>query len=375
MTGDVFSITARDSRTAARCGILQTEHGSVETPVFMPVGSRATVKTVAPWELKSEQVGIILSNTYHLLVRPGIDIIEELGGLHAFMRWDGPILTDSGGFQVFSLAGLRKIEAEGVVFQSHVDGSRLFMGPVEAMAAQRRLASDIAMVFDECPPFPCSRDYACQAVERTLVWASLCRKQPRAPGQLVFGIVQGGEFDDLREDCARQLTGMEFDGYAIGGVSVGEPEPVLLRGIDAGVAQLPEMQPRYLMGVGRHRQIVEAVARGVDMFDCVMPTRFARNGTAFTAAGRLAVKAGEWKNYTGPIEEGCGCPACAGGFSRAYIRHLLNVNEVLGIRLVTLHNLHHFMQFMQSLREHIRLGKFDDFRLKWADYDKEGIVK
>ena len=375
MTGDIFAITARDSRTAARCGILQTAHGAVETPVFMPVGSRATVRTVAPWELKSEQVGIILSNTYHLLVRPGIDIIEELGGLHAFMRWDGPILTDSGGFQVFSLAGLRKIEPEGVVFQSHVDGSRLFMGPVEAMAAQRRLASDIAMVFDECPPFPCSRDYACQAVERTLVWASLCRKQPRAPGQLVFGIVQGGEFDDLREDCARQLTGMEFDGYAIGGVSVGEPEAVLLRGIDAGVAQLPETQPRYLMGVGRHRQIVEAVARGVDMFDCVMPTRFARNGTAFTAAGRLAVKAGEWKHHAGPIEEGCGCPACAGGFSRAYIRHLLNVNEVLGIRLVTLHNLHHFMQFMQALREHIRRGEFEIFRRQWADYDKEGTVK
>lgn len=317
MTQPVFSITDNDQGSDARCGVLRTAHGTVETPVFMPVGTCAAVKTAAPWELQSAAVGILLANTYHLLVRPGIDIVENAGGLHEFMRWPGPILTDSGGFQVFSLAGLRKIEADGVVFQSHVDGSRLFLGPVEAMAAQRRLGADIAMVFDECPPFPCTRDYACQAVARTIGWASLCAKQPRAAGQLVFGIVQGGEYDELREECAAKLVELDFDGYAVGGVSVGEPEPVMLRAIEAGVAGLPIEKPRYLMGVGRHRQIIEAVARGVDMFDCVMPTRFARNGTAFTAKGRLPVKAGEWKAYTGPIEDGCECPACSGGFSRA----------------------------------------------------------
>lgn len=356
-----FDILARDPASQARRGVLQTAHGPVPTPVFMPVGTQATVKTVEPRDLRELEVPILLGNTYHLLLRPGAEIVATCGGLHRFMGWEGPILTDSGGFQVFSLAALRKIRERGVEFNSHIDGARCFLGPVESMAMQRVLGSDIAMTFDECIPYPSTPEYACQSVRKTLTWAVLCAEQERAPGQLVFGIVQGGEYPDLRAQCAKELVAIGFDGYAVGGVSVGEPEPVLLRGVEDSVAHLPVERPRYLMGVGDLGQIVEAVARGVDMFDCVMPTRHARNGSAFTRDGSIAVKAGAYKQDTRPVEEGCGCYCCR-NFTRAYVRHLLNVGEILGVRLLTIHNLHRYMTFMRDLRHALDTGTFPDFR-------------
>jgi queuine tRNA-ribosyltransferase len=333
----------------------------------MPVGTHATVKAMSPAELKELGVQIVLGNTYHLNDRPGIDIVEKCGGLHKFMGWDGPILTDSGGFQVFSLAKLRKVRADGVEFNSHFDGRRIFLGPVEAMSIQRRLGSDIAMVFDECAPYPCDRDYACQAVDKTIHWAALCAGQPRAPGQLVFGIVQGSEYRELRERCATELMAIGFDGYAVGGVSVGEPEDVLLRSMRDGLGKLPVEKPRYLMGLGKPRQILEAVAAGVDMFDCVMPTRHARNGTAFTERGSYPVKAGEYKEDTRPVEEGCGCYACA-NFSRAYIRHLLNVDEILGVRLLTIHNICWYMRFMRKIRAAIGVGALGELVKEYGSF-------
>ncbi len=355
-----FQIIACDQGTQARTGVLHTSHGRVETPVFMPVGTQGTVKAMSPADLKTLDIPILLGNTYHLNLRPGMDVIEACGGLHRFMGWHGPILTDSGGFQVFSLAGLRKIREDGVEFNSHIDGSRVFLGPVEAMRIQRILASDIAMVFDECPPHGCSRDYACQSVNKSIAWAKICADQARAPGQLVFGIVQGGAFRDLRLRCARELVEIGFDGYAVGGVSVGEPEEVLFQGVVDGVADLPPERPRYLMGVGRMHQILRAVALGVDMFDCIMPTRYARNGSAFTRYGVYPVKAGSYRLDTRPVEEGCDCYTCT-NFSRAYIRHLLNAGEILGVRLLTWHNLYRYQMFMKSIRESIRGGYFGAF--------------
>lgn len=345
----------------ARRGRLTTAHGVIETPVFMPVGTQATVKTLEPRDLEELQAQIILSNTYHLLVRPGPEIIATCGGLHKFMGWNKPILTDSGGFQVFSLTKLRKMTQDGVFFNSHVDGRRLFLGPKESMEMQRILGSDIAMCFDECPPYPCDAAYARKSIECTLKWARICREQPRAEGQLVFGIDQGGDDERLRAYCGKELAAMDFDGYAIGGVSVGEPEDVLIREIDYGVAALPEEKPRYVMGLGDMWQLVEAVIRGVDMFDCVIPTRHARNGSAFTRDGSIHIKAGEFKADTFPIEEGCTCYACQ-NFSRAYIRHLLNVGEILGVRLLTLHNIHCYMVFMEEMRKSLE----DDTFPEWA---------
>lgn len=364
-----LEILASADRSAARRTRLWTAHGPIETPVFMPVGTQGAVKTMAPWEVKDLGVQIVLGNTYHLAGRPGIDIVEKCGGLHRFMGWDGPILTDSGGYQVFSLARLRRIHDNGVEFNSHYDGQRFFLGPEEAMNIQRRLGSDIAMVFDECPPYPCTRDYACQSVDKTLAWAALCTESDRARGQLLFAIVQGGEYSDLRDRCARELVAMGFDGYAVGGVSVGEPEDVLLQGLRDGVKALPEDCPRYLMGVGKLHQIIEAVEHGFDMFDCVIPTRFARNGTAFTRRGRYPIKAGEYKEDTRPLEEGCECPACE-RFTRAYIRHLLNVNEILGVRLVTIHNIHRYMQFMQEVRTAVEQGTLSDLKEEYGSYDR-----
>ena len=355
-----FEILALDGATKARCGKLHTAHGTVDTPVFMPVGTQATVKSLTPAELEGLSVPILLGNTYHLHLRPGMEVIAAAGGLHRFMGWSHPILTDSGGYQVFSLADSRKIEPDGVVFASHLDGSRLFLGPVEAMAIQRTLGSDIAMVFDECLPPGSGRDYACQSTSRTLSWAARCLEQPRAPGQLFFGIVQGGVYEDLRRHCARELVQMGFDGYAVGGVSVGEPEDVLLKGIRDGIAELPEDQPRYLMGVGRMSQIIRAVAMGVDMFDCVMPTRYARNGSAFTRTGVYPVKAAYNRLDQRPVEEGCTCYCCQ-HFTRSYVRHLLHAGEILGLRLLTLHNIHRYMCFMQELRDAIQSGRFADF--------------
>lgn len=316
---------------------------------------------MSPHEMEDLDFHIILGNTYHLNDRPGMEIIEAAGGLHKFINWNRAILTDSGGFQVFSLAKLRKITPDGVEFRSHNDGSKHFLGPRESMRIQRILGSDIAMLFDECPPYPCTRDYACQAVERTLSWAALCREQPRAEGQLVFGIVQGGLHEDLRADCAKALVAMNFDGYAIGGVSVGEPDQLILPGVEAGIANLPDEKPRYLMGVGGFSQIVESIARGVDMFDCVMPTRVARNGTAVTRMGRISMRNAVCKASFTPIEDGCECYACR-NFTRAYIRHLLNVNEVLGIRLLTIHNLYRYNEFIKEIRDAIRKGTFSEVR-------------
>ena len=355
-----FDILATDGASSARRARLHTAHGALETPTFMPVGTQGSVKTMAPRELRDLGVQVVLGNTYHVLIRPGVEVVETCGGLHAFMGWDGPILTDSGGYQVFSLANLCRITPSGVEFNSHIDGRKLFLGPVEAMETQRRIGSDIAMVFDECAPYPCARDYACKSVDQSISWAALCAEQPRAFGQLMFGIVQGGEYTDLRERCARELVAIGFDGYAVGGVSVGEPENVLLRGVSDGVAELPLERPRYLMGVGKMGQMLHAIAQGVDMFDCVIPTRSARNGTAFVKYGRYPVKAGEYRLDARPVEEGCTCYACS-DFSRAYIRHLLNVNEILGIRLLTIHNLHRYMSFMREIRAAIEADAFPAF--------------
>lgn len=356
-----FNVRRTDPDSRARLGRLTTRRGVIDTPVFMPVGTQASVKALDPRELREMGTQIILGNTYHLSIRPGLDIIEAAGGLHAFMAWPGPILTDSGGFQVFSLAKIRKIRAHGVEFRSHLDGSPLFLGPREAMDIQRRLGADIAMVFDECPPHDAPPREQKLAVERTLRWARECRDQPRAPGQLVFGIVQGGANPALREQCARGIVDLGFDGHAIGGVSVGEPEPEMFKAIEYAEAFLPADRPRYAMGLGTPAQLVELVARGIDLFDCVLPTRVARNGTAFTRQGTFAIKGGACKARFDPIEAGCACFACR-HFTRAYIRHLLNVNEILGLRLVSIHNSHFYLQVMADIRNHLEAGTFAEFR-------------
>ena len=357
----MFELLQTDSATAARRGRLQTAHGTVETPIFMPVGTRATVKTLDGADLKALQSQIILGNTYHLNLRPGMETIRAAGGLHAFMGWDLPILTDSGGFQVFSLAKMAKIEEDGVAFQSHIDGAPLFLGPREAMAIQRDLASDIAMVFDDCPPYPAEREQVHGAVERTTRWARECRDQNRAEGQLVFGIVQGGCYEDLREQSAREITAIDFDGYAIGGLSVGEPEPEMLRMAELTAPMLPADRPRYAMGLGTPVQLVELVARGVDMFDCVLPTRLARNGTAFTFGGAISLKGAAYREDFGPIDDGCDCFTCQ-NHTRAYLRHLLNVDEILGLRLLTIHNLRCYLRLMEVVRGHLKAGTFGEFR-------------
>ncbi len=361
----MFELLKTDAATPARLGRLTTPHGVIDTPAFMPVGTQGSVKALDPRELREMGTQIILGNTYHLFIRPGLEIIRSGGGLHQFINWPGPILTDSGGFQVFSLAKIRKIKAHGVEFRSHVDGTLLFLGPKEAMAIQRILGSDIAMVFDDCPPHTAPVREIRAAVERTVRWAAECREQLRAPGQVVFGIVQGGSHAELREECAKAIVKMQFEGYAIGGVSVGEPEPEMFKAVEMTIPFLPENQPRYTMGLGTPAQLVELVARGVDMFDCVLPTRVARNGTAFTRRGTFAIKGGAVKADFGPIEAGCDCFACR-QFSRAYIRHLLNVNEILGLRLVSLHNTHMFLKLMADIRAHIASRTFAVFRREFV---------
>ncbi|HEX7619130.1 MAG TPA: tRNA guanosine(34) transglycosylase Tgt [Verrucomicrobiae bacterium] len=356
----MFELLKTDLHTKARLGKLTTAHGVVETPVFMPVGTQASVKALDPRELLEMGAQIILGNTYHLNLRPGLDIIRAAGGLHQFMNWEKPLLTDSGGFQVFSLAKIRKIKPHGVEFRSHIDGSLLFLGPKEAMEIQRALGSDIAMVFDECPPHDAPAKEQRLAVERTIHWARECREQPRADGQKVFGIVQGGSNPALREECAKALVEMDFDGYAIGGVSVGEPEPEMLKAIEITEPFLPAHKARYAMGLGTPAQMVELIARGVDMFDCVLPTRIARTGTAVTHAGAFGLKGGSYKADFRPIEENCECFACK-HFTRAYLRHLLNVNEILGLRMVSVHNSHLFLKIMAEARAAIAAGAFAEF--------------
>ena len=356
----MFELLKTDAHTRARLGKLATAHGVVETPVFMPVGTQASVKALDPRELRDMGTQIILGNTYHLNLRPGLDVIRAAGGLHRFMNWERPILTDSGGFQVFSLAKIRKVKEHGVEFRSHLDGSLLFLGPKEAMEIQRALDSDIAMVFDECPPHDAPAREQKLAVERTIRWARECRGQPRAGGQQVFGIVQGGSNAALREECARALVAMDFDGYAIGGVSVGEPETEMFKAIELTEPFLPAHKARYAMGLGTPAQMLELIARGVDMFDCVLPTRVARNGTAITRRGAFGLKGGAYKADFRPIEEGCECFACK-NFTRAYLRHLLNVNEILGLRMVSLHNTHLYLKLMADVRAQLAAGTFADF--------------
>jgi queuine tRNA-ribosyltransferase len=361
----MFELLKTDAETKARLGRLTTTHGVVETPVFMSVGTQGSVKAIDPRELCEMGTQIILGNTYHLNIRPGLEIITAAGGLHSFISWPHPILTDSGGFQVFSLATIRKIQAHGVQFRSHLDGSLLFLGPKEAMEIQRTLGSDIAMVFDDCPPHTSTPREFRAAVERTMRWAGECREQPRAPGQQVFGIVQGGSNPELREECAKAITAMGFDGYAIGGVSVGEPEPEMFRAVEMTEPFLPQNQPRYAMGLGTPAQLVELVARGVDMFDCVLPTRVARNGTAFTRKGSISIKGGAYKADFRPIEEGCDCYACK-NFTRAYVRHLMNVNEILGLRLLSVHNTRMYLKVMEDIRAAIANGTFSELRRVFA---------
>ncbi|HTJ00784.1 MAG TPA: tRNA guanosine(34) transglycosylase Tgt [Dongiaceae bacterium] len=357
----MFELLKTDPASKARLGRLTTAHGVVDTPVFMPVGTQGSVKALDLRELNEAGTSIILGNTYHLNLRPGLEIITAGGGLHRFINWDKPILTDSGGFQVFSLAKIRKVKPHGVEFRSHLDGSLLFLGPKESMEIQRILGSDIAMTFDECPPHDAPAKEQRHAVERTIRWARECREQPRAPGQLVFGICQGGVNPALREECAKAIVELGFDGYAIGGVSVGEPEPEMMKAVELAEPFLPANQPRYAMGLGTPAQLVELVARGVDMFDCVLPTRIARNGTAMTRKGAVSIKAGFNKADFGPIEEGCDCFACR-HHTRAYLRHLLNVNEILGLRMLSVHNSHMILKVMADIRTHLAAGTFAEFR-------------
>ena len=351
---------------SARRGVLHTRRGDIQTPIFMPVGTRGSVKAVSPAELDELGAQIILGNTYHLFLRPGLETITLAGGLHKFISYDKPILTDSGGFQVFSLANLRKITPDGVKFASHIDGSRFFLGPKESMLIQRTLDSDIVMAFDECTPYPATFEQALKSLEITSRWERMSREQPLNDGQLRFGIVQGSTFADLRKRSAQEIVEIGFDGYAIGGVSVGESEEEMMLAVDAAAPCLPENAPRYLMGVGTPRQIVESVARGVDMFDCVLPTRLGRHGGAYVGNGQtISLKAAKFAHDFTPIEEGCQCYACC-NFTKAYIRHLLNVGEILGMRLLTLHNLHYYLNLAAKIRAALENGTFEELRRNFA---------
>ena len=365
-----YELIAKDERTGARAGIIHTPHGSFETPIFMPVGTQASVKGVSPDELKDLGAGIILSNTYHLFLRPGMELIREAGGLHKFMHWDRAILTDSGGFQVFSLGDLRKITEEGVTFRSHIDGSKKFLSPEVSMQVQMCLGSDIVMAFDECVPYPADYEYAKRSTERTQRWAERCQRAMTAPQQGLFGIVQGGMYKDLRRWHAARLVEMDLPGYAVGGLSVGEPPELMYEMLSYSTSLLPEDKPRYLMGVGTPDHLVEGVARGIDMFDCVYPTRVARNGMAMTWTGRLVMKNANLEHDHRVIEEGCGCYACRNGYTRAYIRHLVRAGEIFGLRLLSLHNLYFLEEFVRRMRAAIIEGQFESFRSEFlAGYD------
>ena len=382
----MFELLSKDRNSKARHGRLVTSHGATETPAFMPVGTQGSVKGVSPRELCELNAQIILGNSYHLFVRPGLDVINHFGGLHNFISWDGPILTDSGGYQIFSLAKLRKITEEGVEFQNHIDGARAFISPEIATEIQAALGSDIAMVLDECVPYPCEYDYAAKSAELTVRWAKRCKewkeenaqrstpnpqrqteesaisnRQSAIHRQLQFGIIQGGTFDDLRKQGAQAIVELDFDGYAIGGVSVGEPEEEMMGAVESAEPFLPTNKPRYAMGLGTPPQMLEMIARGMDMFDCVLPTRLARNGTAFTPTGTINLKNAEFALDKRSIEENCACPACQ-EFTRGYIRHLVKAEEILGLRLITLHNLYFYLNLMKQAHTEIENGTFDQFR-------------
>mgnify|MGYP000885332430 FL=1 len=369
MSAIAYELIKKDEQTGARAGVLHTPHGDFPTPIFMPVGTQASVKAVSPDELRDIGAGIILSNTYHLFLRPGTELVREAGGLHSFMRWDRAILTDSGGFQVFSLGDLRKISEEGVTFRSHIDGSRKFLSPEISIAVQTALGSDIVMAFDECVPYPADHDYAERSLERTLRWAKRCRAAMTRSDQGLFGIVQGGMFKDLRLRSVQALVEMDLPGYAVGGLSVGEPKELMYEILDYTTEHLPPDKPRYLMGVGTPDCLVEGVALGIDMFDCVFPTRVARNGMAMTWTGRLVMKNSEYTSDFRPLEEDCGCYACRNGFTRAYVRHLVRAGEIFGLRLLSLHNLWFLQEFMRRLRQAIIEERFSEFRSDfWRNY-------
>ena len=357
-----FDLLATDHETAARRGRLQTRRGVIETPAFMPVGTQGTVKGMLPEQLRQVGAQVILANTYHLYLRPGHELVRQLGGLHRFMQWDGPILTDSGGFQVFSLGALRRIEEEGVQFQSHLDGgSAHLLTPEGSIAVQEALGADIMMVFDECIPFPAERAYVAASTARSMRWAARSKQARTDASAALFGIVQGGMVEELRRQSTAQLLDIGFDGYALGGLSVGEGAEMMYRVMEWTLPLLPAERPRYVMGIGTPENLVEAVARGADLFDCVMPTRNARNGVLFTNFGKLSIKQNRYLADPEPIDPACGCPVCH-RFSRAYLRHLYQSNEILASVLNTWHNLYYYLQLMRRMREAIEAGEFARFR-------------
>lgn len=363
-----FKIINKSSECAARHSIMDTPHGKVELPMFMPVGTQATVKFLSSEDLKKINSQFILSNTYHCFIRPGEKIIKEAGGLHGFMNYDGPILTDSGGFQVFSLAKMREIREEGVYFKNHLSGEKLFLSPEKAINIQNDLGADIIMSFDECPPYPVSYEYMKDSVDRTLRWAKRGKEAHLREGvQALFGIVQGGDYKELREYSAKELVKIDFPGYAIGGTSVGEDKETMYRMVDYGIKYLPWEKPRYLMGVGTVDAIFEAVERGIDMFDCVLPTRVARHGTAMTSEGRIIIKNQKYEKDFTPLDPSCDCECCK-NYTKAYIRHLFKAKEGLGMRLLTLHNLAFLLKLMEEIRTSIKEDRFK--QLKEEYYNK-----
>ena len=369
-----YHLIAVDPETGARAGEFVTPHGVIPTPVFMPVGTQATVKSMSPDELRTIDAKIILSNTYHLFLRPGPDLIAKAGGLHGFMNWDRPILTDSGGFQVFSLAKINKIMDDGVEFRSHLDGTKYMMTPELATEVQEKLGSDIAMCFDQCVELPCTRQQAEDAVERTLRWAARCKAAHTRDDQAQFGIVQGGLFDDLRASCADALAEMDFPGYAIGGLSVGESHAEMYRCMEALMPHMPAEKPRYLMGVGHPANLIEGIARGIDMFDCVLPTRNGRTGTVFTRDGKMNIKNAKFTEDFSPIDAECDCYACR-NFTRAYVRHLYRAGEILAVRLLSWHNIHFLVKLVAGARQAIIEGRFGAYRREFMSRYEGGAYR
>ena len=368
-----YELIHKDKNSGARRGIIHTPHGDIQTPIFMPVGTQATVKSITPDELKNDiNAQIILSNTYHLYLRPGEDLVKEAGGLHKFMNWDRPILTDSGGFQVFSLSGLRKITEEGVTFNSHLDGKKIFFSPEKVMQVEEDLGADIIMAFDECCPYPSTYEYTKNSMERTTRWAKRCKEAHKKETQGLFGIIQGGFYKDLRKKSAEELIKLDFPGYAIGGISVGEPKEEFLDILNYTTPLMPENKPRYLMGVGTPDYLIEAALAGIDMCDCVLPTRLARHGTALTSKGKVVIRNATYERDWGKLDEECDCYTCR-NYSRAYIRHLVKTNEILGIRLLSLHNLY----FLTNLMERVRIEIENDNLLNFKNefYQKYGYTK
>ena len=374
MSAITYELLHIDKNSGARRGVIHTPHGDIQTPIFMPVGTQATVKAMTPEELKEEvKAQIILANTYHLFLRPGHELVKEAGGLHKFMNWDRPILTDSGGFQVFSLGALRKIKEEGVEFRSHLDGSKKFISPEIAMEIEEALGADIIMAFDECCPYPSTYEYTKKSMERTTRWAARCKEAHKTiDKQGLFGIIQGGFFEDLRQQSAKDLIAMDFPGYAIGGISVGEPKEEFLKMLKFTTPLMPDNKPRYLMGVGTPDYLIEAALAGIDMCDCVLPTRIARHGTAMTSHGKVVVRNATYERDFSPLDAECDCYTCK-NYTKAYIRHLINTKEILGVRLLSIHNL----RFLTKLMERVRIEIENDNLLNFRDefYKNYGYTK